>query len=953
VARRERARATPVIFLPGPTWPERCSTACRGFAVAIACAPCRARHPVTDSSRMTKEECVDDADGTADGTEVVHVLAHTHWDREWYLPAGRFRQRLVALVDELLDDATPSAPFLLDGQAVILDDYAELRPDRVPRLAAALQNGALEAGPWYVLADELIPSGEALVRNLHAGRRTLHRFGAEPPRVLYSPDAFGHAAALPCIAVGFGMDVVVAWRGFGGRRWPSTDTVRWQSADGSAVTLFHLPPDGYEFGSSLPTESAAAAARWRTMHDVLARRSRTGVLLVQNGADHHARQSAQDDAVRALAVAAAPTPVERVSLGRFAAELLQRSTRASLPTVRGELRDSYGYTWTLQGTFGTRARQKRRNAHAERLLVRDAEPWAALAARAGGVSRRHLTDAAWRTVLLSHPHDTLCGCSIDDVARAMDARLDDAIAQGNGIRDDAVLDVIGHDAVGARTQKPQWRSLMLVRNRAPRARGGIADLEIETFLADVSVGPGSAPPERVRHVVSPRLLYGDAPVQLLATRRTNRRIESPQHYPDNDLVEVRRVVAWIPAVPGYSVTPLHLDEGKSTLPLADPSVVATSESLDNGILRVQLETDGTISLSSADGAWSIKRAVAIEDVGDRGDLYTHSPFGSVRIEARFLRARLVHTGPLRAEIETRWRIVVPSAVDRRLAGARREGTSAGFIDMRIRLRLDAGAPYLSLFVEGINGAAGHRLRLRMRTGVANPRVWADAAFGPVERVPVVVSERERAIEAPPPTAPLHRYVSVFDASRGVTVYSDGLAEYEADAEGDVAVTLVRAVGDLSRNDLPERPGHAGWPVPTPEAQMFGPFAAELAVFPHGPRDADTIDLIERTADDVLLPLVGTTLRSALADYPATAGLELEGRGLALSTATESEDGEWLVLRCVNLTDEPTAGLWRLPFTPREASVARLDETPLGAAPVNESSVAFTAGPHAVVTLLVR
>jgi len=107
------------------------------------------------------------------------------------------------------------------------------------------------------------------------------------------------------------------------------------------------------------------------------------------------------------------------------------------------------------------------------------------------------------------------------------------------------------------------------------------------------------------------------------------------------------------------------------------------------------------------------------------------------------------------------------------------------------------------------------------------------------------------------------------------------------------------------------------------------------------------------ADDVLLPLVGTTLRSALADYPATAGLELEGRGLAFSTATESADGEWLVLRCVNLTDEPTTGLWRLPFTPREASVARLDETPLGAAPVNESSVAFTAGPHAVVTLLVR
>ena len=130
-----------------------------------------------------------------------------------------------------------------------------------------------------------------------------------------------------------------------------------------------------------------------------------------------------------------------------------------------------------------------------------------------------------------------------------------------------------------------------------------------------------------------------------------------------------------------------------------------------------------------------------------------------------------------------------------------------------------------------------------------------------------VSDDERRIEAPPPTAPLHRYVSLFDSTRGVTVYSDGLAEYEADATGDVAVTLVRSVADLSRNDLPERPGHAGWPVPTPEAQMLGPFAAELALFPHGPRTGETVDLIERTADDVLLPLSARRCDRRSRDYP--------------------------------------------------------------------------------------
>ena len=114
-----------------------------------------------------------------------------------------------------------------------------------------------------------------------------------------------------------------------------------------------------------------------------------------------------------------------------------------------------------------------------------------------------------------------------------------------------------------------------------------------------------------------------------------------------------------------------------------------------------------------------------------------------------------------------------------------------------------------------------------------------------------------------------------------------------------------------------------------------------------------LPIISPLLNNLLLPLVGTTLRSALADYPATPGLELDGCGLAFGAAKESEDGEWLVLRCVNLTDEPTAGRWQLPFAPREARLARLDETPLGAAPLSESTVTFTAAPHAVVTVLVR
>jgi len=199
---------------------------------------------------------------------------------------------------------------------------------------------------------------------------------------------------------------------------------------------------------------------------------------------------------------------------------------------------------------------------------------------------------------------------------------------------------------------------------------------------------------------------------------------------------------------------------------------------------------------------------------------------------------------------------------------------------------------------------------------------------------------------------MHRYVSAFREERGATVFSDGLAEYEVDADGAVWVTLLRAVGELSRHDLPERPGHAGYPVATPSAQSPGPFEARLAFALQGPFSEETTTLINRLADDVLLPLRGDTWRTAIAPPASITGAELSGEGLAFSTVKDSEDGEWLVLRCVNLLDREVQGRWQVPGLV-EAMRARLDETPLGSVAVQDGRVDFVAPPRGIVTILAR
>lgn len=877
---------------------------------------------------------------------IVHVVSHTHWDREWYHPAGRFRQRLVALIDALLDDRDDVAPFLLDGQAIVLEDYLEVRPQRRDDLRARLLDGSLEAGPWYVLADELIPSGESLVRNLLAGRAVLDELGATAPMVLYSPDAFGHPAMLPAIATGFGMPLIVLWRGYGGAQHSRGDVARWRAADGSSALVYHLSPHGYELGASLPVDAQAARDRWAALRAVLAPRALTGQVLLSNGADHHARQRDRVRAVESLAVAARPDDVRLTSLGEFARALVTAAVaQAEIPEVRGELRDSYGYTWTLQGTFGTRSALKRRAAQAERSLLRNTEPWVALAERVRRTNRGALMRAAWKTLLQCQPHDTLCGCSVDPVARAMAARLEDAEVQSAGLREDALFDLIGYDADATRAAPGARTSAVVICNPAAHGRGGVAEVEVLTVRDHVRVGPGSGGADAMPIGESPPewvLDGGDVPVQRLMTERRHERVESSQSYPLDEFVESTRALVWVPWIEGFGTRSLALSSSDAAVASSAPEQVRTAGlSIQNGAIRIEADARGVIRLDTTDGARSIASVFSIESVTDAGDLYTPSPRGAPRF-AEFSNPRRGLRGPLRATLVVQWRVEFYDPL-RMLAPRAASGT--------LTLTLDAGAKFVRVDIDGDNGLVDHRLRLRISTDVSNADVFADAAFGPVRRETIVAPET--SMETPPATAPLARYATLAAHDRGATIYSDGLGEYEALADGTVALTLLRAVGELSRNDLPERPGHAGWPASTPEAQQPGHFSGRFALLLHGARNDATIAEIERTADNVLHPLAGRTVRSATVLPESTSGVTLEGDGLALSTIKTSEDGARLVLRCFNLLERDVVGAWTLGTPVGEARASRLDESPGELVGIQDNRIAFVAPPRAIITMLVR
>ncbi|MGH8573239.1 MAG: glycoside hydrolase family 38 C-terminal domain-containing protein, partial [Gammaproteobacteria bacterium] len=283
-----------------------------------------------------------------------HLIPHTHWDREWYLTQAGFLARLVPMMDDLLDrlEREPEfRSFLLDGQTILLRDYLAVRPEQRERIARLVQAGRLQVGPWYVLADELIPSGESLIRNLLAGRADAESFGGRTD-VLYSPDAFGHPAIMPSLAIEFGIPHGVLWRGLGGEPGQERDFYRWCGPDKREILVYHLPPAGYEVGSALPADRERLAEAWAPVRAALVSRAATPHVAVFVGADHHAAHPSLGALCRLLAELEPESTVRVSRLDEFF-----QAAAGSLPlvpSVRGELRWSYGYTWTLQGVHSTR-----------------------------------------------------------------------------------------------------------------------------------------------------------------------------------------------------------------------------------------------------------------------------------------------------------------------------------------------------------------------------------------------------------------------------------------------------------------------------------------------------------------------------------------------------------------------------------------------------------------------
>ena len=774
----------------------------------------------------------------------VHIIAHTHWDREWYIPYEAHHMRLVELFDDLLEifEKDPEFhSFHLDGQTIGLDDYLEVRPEKRALLKKYVQNGKLKIGPFYILQDAFLTSSESNVRNALIGFDESRKWGV-PVQLGYFPDTFGNPGQIPQLMKQMGFDVVAYGRGvkptgfnnivINDEQYSSQfSEMRWKGADGTEI-LGILFANWYSNGNEIPVNPDEAKVFWdRKLGDV-SRFASTRHLLMMNGCDH---QPLQKDLTAALHVARELYPnIEFVhtDFDTYLAEM-----RAELPenltTVEGELKSQETEGWyTLANCASSRIYLKQWNTRVGRQLENIAEPLATMAYECAATYPHDQLRYAWKKYMQNHPHDSICGCSVDDVHAGMVTRFKDAYDVGLYVANEAADQLISKIDT---SNFPAESWPFIVFNTAGSHKTGTVEIEIEIDRIPFSEAWPPVGYRTLKEKGFPNFKVIDETGGSATFEITKKEVKFGYDLPKDKFRQ--------PFMGRFVTVKLHIDSiaamSWASFALIETDIDTTVpnkiiDRIENEFLKVTINPSGTLVILNKETNLTYNDLLTFENVGDVGNEYIFKqPNDTEAILSTEFKTKVseIIKSPTGIETHLETIMMIPISAEETLHEEqmamfefrqRRSKRHEKLVPLTIKTKLilENGSRQLKFETTFDNQMKDHRLRVLFPTDINASTHVADSIYETVVR-PNGVS-----VSWTNPTNPQHQHAfsSIFDEIQGVTVSNYGLNEYELlEDRSTIAVTLLRATGEL---------GDWGY-FPTPEAQCLGESTVEYAIAFHG------------------------------------------------------------------------------------------------------------------------
>lgn len=853
-------------------------------------------------------------------TKRAHIISHTHWDREWYLPYEKHHMRLVQLVDSLLDELDEGADyksFYLDGQTIIIDDYLQVRPEQKERLEKHIRNGRIVIGPWYILQDAFLTSGEANVRNMQVGHRDAKRYGT-PSKIGYFPDTFGLVGQTPQLMLQSGIDNVFFGRGVKPTGFNNTvsdagyessfSELMWEGPDGSKV-LGVLFANWYSNGNEIPVDEASARKFWETKLADAEKYASTNELLYMNGCDH---QPIQRDLPEAIRMAEQLHPDIEFVHSNFPDYLtaLKESAEHELSTVKGELRSQRTDGWgTLVNTASARVYLKQMNQLGQAMLEKVAEPLASYAHLLGHAYPHDQLTYAWKTLMQNHPHDSICGCSVDEVHREMvtrfeksrhvaEAMIEESTGQIAASVDTSIFASYGEDV------RP-----LITFNTTGWERSGVVQIELDAariyFRDGMSLEGMAAQMNNVD--LSGRILVDEKGAHVSCTVE-DLGLQFGYDLPDDRFRQpysCRRVritfeAENVPAL-GLKAYAWVRSEAQEDSVSNGTAVRSGERSMENEYVAVTITDNGSFTLKDKRTGRTYQDLGVYENVGDIGNEYMFKqPENEAALTTKELSAgiQIIEDTPYRVSYEIIHDWEIPASADEVLDREQREliyypyrkaQRSKQTTTLRIRTTLSLSRSGKGVHVQTTfnNQAKDHRVRALFPTDLETAVHHVDSMFEIATRDNVPAPEWQN----PSNTQHQQSFVDVSEEQAGLVVANLGLNEYEVlqDGRNTIAVTLLRAVGELGDWGL----------FPTPEAQCLGEHSFQMEIIPHDGSGASSDAYIEAYQFQVPWTLVQTDVHSGTVSSTHTP-FAWQGEGLAFSSLKVNEESGDLMMRWYNM-----------------------------------------------------
>lgn len=773
----------------------------------------------------------------------VHIISHSHWDREWYQSFESHRMKLIELVDNILDKAENDPEFggfFLDGQVIAIDDYLEIRPEKRAQVEKCIREGKVQTGPWYILQDEFLTSGEACVRNLQVGMQEAEQYGAVG-NVGYFPDAFGNAGQMPQVLKQAGMDAVVFGRGVkpigpnnevtGGQYESTYSEMMWASPDGTKLPGI-LFANWYNNGVEIPVDEAEAKVYWDKKLADARKFAATHQLLMMNGCDHQPLQKNITEAIRVARKLYPDVEFIHSDFKKYV-EAMEKEISENFSTVKGELtsQETDG-RWTLANTASSWIGLKQDNRAGETALERKAEPAAAMADVMGKAYPEDQMIYSWKKLMQNHPHDSICGCSVDEVNEEMKTRF---------AKSRQVADAIYDESVEYLTNKVNTAALpgdgekipFVVWNTSGETKSQVVEKELHLFRDyNLFVWDGYEAAEKVEF---PAMVLRDADGNVVPAKIADAGVAFGYDLPDDRFRQpymAKKVLVTFEAeVPALGYRTYYLETAEQA---QDVDVVSADENvLENDAVKVVVNADGSYNLLDKKTGRMYENLGFYEDTGDMGNEYIYiQDSGKQVVSTKGMKAEIscVEKNAFRTVVEICHKMMVPSGMGEELLRQREmcidpytrvANRSSELVEMDVKtvLTLEKSAKGLRVATTICNQAKDHRVRVILPTGLDTSMHMADSAFEVVRR-----NNRHNDTWTNPCGCERQQcFVAMEDAKGGLLVANRGLYEYEIleDQGNAVAVTLLRCVAEM---------GDWGY-FPTPKAQQIGTFCLEFEVVP--------------------------------------------------------------------------------------------------------------------------